>query len=87
MAAFRFALTRRSLIEETFWVEADTPEEAVDRAGNGEYDDNNITQVWSDWYDDYFEISQDFEPEPLCPLHKMVKEYNPTDSKVSEQIG
>lgn len=87
MAAFRFALTRRSLIEETFWVEADSADEALEKASNGEYDDGNITQDWIDWYDDNFEMSQDFEPEPLCPLHKMVKEYNPTDSKVSEQIG
>lgn len=76
MANFRFAVTRRSLIEETFWVEADTPEEAVEKAGNGEYDDSNITQDWIDWYDDTFENS-DIEPEPLCPLYKMVKAHEP----------
>lgn len=79
MPQYRFAVTRRSLIEETFWVEADTPEEAVDKAGNGEYDDGNITQEWIDWYDDTFEISHDFEPEPLCPLHNMVKNYKSVD--------
>ena len=79
MASFRYAVTRRSLIEETFWVEADTADEALEKAANGEYDDNNITQDWIDWYDDNFEMSQDFEPEPLCPLHKMVKEYKLVD--------
>ena len=74
MANFRYALTRRSLIEETFWVEADTPEEALEKATNGEYEDNSITQDWIDWYDDCFEHSE-LDPQPICPLYKMVKEH------------
>ena len=80
MAQYRFAVTRRSLIEETFWVEADTPGEALDRANAGNYSDDQIHTEWIDWYDDTFEISSDFEPEPLCPLHKMVKNYKSVDS-------
>jgi hypothetical protein len=74
MATHRFALTRRSIIEETFYVEADSWEEAVSIAHDGGYDDKNIHTEWIDWYDERFEPSE-FEPEVLCPLTKMVKEY------------
>ena len=78
MAQFSFAVTRRSIIAETFFVEADTPDEALEMAWDGNYSDSNIQTEWLDWYDDRFDLDHDFEPEPLCPLHKMVKEYNPT---------
>lgn len=74
MPAFRFTVARRSIIEETFTVEADSWDEALERAGNGEYDDNSVQQEWLDWYDDTFSTT-DIEPEPLDPLYKMVKEY------------
>ena len=75
MAQFRFALTRRSIIEETFFVEADSWEEAVSIAHDGGYDDKNVHTEWIDWYDDRFEPSE-FEPEVLCPLTKMIKDYS-----------
>lgn len=77
MKAFRYAVTRRSIIEETFWVEADSSLEALEMANNGDYSDDNIQTEWIDWYDDHFEMS-DIEPEPLDPLYKMVKEYDTT---------
>ena len=46
MPQYRFAVVRRSLIEETFWVQADTPEEAVDKAGNGARCGKNTTVFW-----------------------------------------
>jgi len=74
MATHKFAVSRRSIIEEIFYVEADSWEQAIEIAGDGGYDDKNIETEWIDWYDDRFEAT-DFEPEPLCPLTKMVKDY------------
>ncbi len=76
MATHRFAVSRRSIIEETFFVEADSWDEALEKARDGNYDDSKIQTEWIDWYDDHFEAASEFEPEPLCPLHKMVKEYD-----------
>jgi hypothetical protein len=71
---FRFALTRRSIIEETFFVEADSWAEAISVCHGGGYDDKNVHTEWIEWYDDHFEPSES-APEVLCPLTKMVKEY------------
>lgn len=74
MATHKFAVSRRSIVEETFWVEANSWEEATEKAFDGDYDDNNIQTEWIDWADDNFYASE-IEPVPICPLHKMVKEY------------
>lgn len=72
--AYRFAVVRRSIIEETFFVEADSEEEALDLANDGQYDDSNIETEWVDWYDEEFH-SSDREPEPICQLYRMIKEH------------
>jgi hypothetical protein len=75
LASYRYAVSRRSIIEETFFVEADSWEEAISIANDGGYDDSKVQTEWIDWYDDRFEATE-FEPEVLCPLTKMVKEYS-----------
>lgn len=72
--AFRYAFYRRSIVSETYFIEADSPEEALQRLRDGE-DEEPTPMEWIDWYDDDYTLDEDFEPEPLCPLHKMVKEY------------
>lgn len=86
MAAFRYAFYRRSIVSETYFIEANSPEEALQRLRDGE-DPEPMPMEWVDWYDDDYHPDYDFEPEPLDPLYKMVKEYNPTDTKVIENIG
>lgn len=76
MAAFRYAFYRRSLVSETYFIDADSPEEALQRLRDGEESQEPTPMEWIDWYDDDYTLDQDFEPEPLCPLHKMVKEYD-----------
>jgi hypothetical protein len=73
---FRFPVIRRSIIEETFWIDADSEEEALDLARDGNYDEKRITTEWVDWYDDEFSMDPNLEPEPLCPLYQMVKEHS-----------
>ncbi len=74
MATHRFAVSRRSIVEETFWVEADSWDDALDKAADGGYLGEGIQTEWIDWADDNFYPSE-IEPVPICPLHKMVKEY------------
>lgn len=77
MARYRWPLVRQSIIEETFWVEAETAEEAIELAHNGEYSDKDIHTEWIDWYDDSFQACPVTEPELVDPLVEMVKNYRP----------
>jgi hypothetical protein len=73
MAKFKFLMSRTSLIQESFWVEADTEEEASELAMNGEVDnDEPVRRDWIDYYDDEWSID---EKECIDPLYVMVKEY------------
>jgi hypothetical protein len=72
--AYRYAVIRRSIIEETFWIDADSEDEALDKARDGDYDESQISTEWIDWHDDDYSMDPDIEPEPLCPLYKMIKE-------------
>jgi hypothetical protein len=72
---FRFAVIRKSIIEETFFIEADSEEEALSLARDGNYKEDDVHTEWVDWYDDEFSIDPNLEPEPLCPLYQMVKEH------------
>lgn len=75
MAQFKFPVIRRSIIEETFWIEADSEDEALEMARDGNYDDKAVTTEWLDWYDDEFSMDPNIEPQPLCKLYNMVKDY------------
>ena len=73
--AFKFTFFRKSIIEEVFEVEADTLEEAEEiMYGSGSYPDP-VRSEWVDWYGQEFSTDGDFPPEPLCPLHRMIKEH------------
>lgn len=71
--AYRFTFFRKSIIEEVFEVEADTLKEA-EEIMNGSGGDL-VRSEWVDWYEQEFSKDGDFPPEPLCPLHRMIKEH------------
>ena len=74
MSLYRFTVSRRSVVTEHFTVEADSEEQALEIANNGEidYDNNAAGQSFEDWYEDEFQVTS-FEI--IDPLMKMVKEY------------
>jgi hypothetical protein len=67
---YRYQVTRRSITCETYWVEADSPEEVMEMCSNGETGDPDLEFI--DWYDDEYEIEG---REIIDPLYKMVKDY------------
>ena len=77
MAKYRYLMSRTSIIEESWWVEADSEDEAMEKAFDGEADnDEPAHRRWIDYADDEWTID---ETECIDPLYVMVKEY--------EQIG
>jgi len=70
MAKYKFQISRRSLMLETYWVEADSEEEAMEIAYDGNAGDPAME--WLDWMDNQYEVD---EVEIIDPLYKMVKEY------------
>jgi hypothetical protein len=73
VAKFRYTLKRQSIFEELFEIEAESEEEALARANDGDYA-NPYFQEWVDWYGD-FQIDEDVDPKPVCELYEMVREY------------
>ena len=74
MAKFKFLVSRTSLIEESWWVEADTEEEAVEMASNGEVDNcDPYRREWLSYYDEEWSI---YQQECIDPLYLMVKDYD-----------
>jgi hypothetical protein len=70
MAKYKFQISRRSIMLEVYWVEADSEEEAMEIAYDGNAGDPALD--WIDWMDDQYEVD---DVEILDPLYKMVKEY------------
>jgi len=70
MAKYKFQISRRSVMLETYWVEADSEEEAMEIAYDGNAGDPAME--WLDWMDDQYEVD---DVEIIDPLYKMVKEY------------
>ena len=69
---FKFTLVRAAVIDETYEVEADSQEEAMEMAHEG----NLGEPVWTefvDWRDDEWSIT---ETEEIEPLYRMVKDYD-----------
>ena len=75
MAKYRYELTRRSIVCETYFVEADSEEEAIEVLMNGAGDDPQLEFI--DWYDDNYEVEH---TECIDPLYKMVKDYETPQS-------
>ena len=72
--AYKFLVTRRSIIEEGWWVEADTEEEALEAASSGEVDNRDCDRSeWMEYNDDEWYVD---DREDLCPLHQMVLQYD-----------
>ena len=70
MPKFKFTLSRRSITLETYEIEADTEEEALEAANEGYLGDPLLE--WVDWYDGAYDIDSQ---EAIDPLYKMVKAY------------
>jgi hypothetical protein len=77
MKKFKFLMSRTSLIQESFWVEADSEEEAKELGFDGEVDNGDPDRrEWIDYYDDEWSID---ETECIDPLYVMVKDYKSVD--------
>ena len=77
MKKFKFLMSRTSLIQESFWVEADSEEEAKELGFDGEVDNGDPDRrEWIDYYDDEWSID---ETECIDPLYRMVKGYKSVD--------
>jgi hypothetical protein len=75
MKKFKFLMSRTSLIQESFWVEADSEEEAKELGFDGEVDNGDPDRrEWIGYYDDEWSID---ETECIDPLYVMVKDYQP----------
>lgn len=75
MPKYRYEITRRSIICETYWVEADSEEEALEICQNGSAEDPQLEFI--DWYDDNYEVE---DTECIDPLYRMVKDHKTVDS-------
>jgi hypothetical protein len=77
MKKFKFLMSRTSLIQESFWVEADSEEEAKELGFDGEVDNGDPDRrEWISYYDDEWSID---ETECIDPLYRMVKGYKSVD--------
>lgn len=74
MAKYRFKLYRRSIVDETFYVDADSEEEALEIAEN-EPPDPDGDPTWLEWLDEGYEIDTAEPPEIIDPLYRMVKDH------------
>ena len=76
MKKFKFLMSRTSLIEESYWVEADSEDEAQQMGFDGEIDNKEPDyRKWIDYRDNEWSID-----ETVCidPLYRMVKDYKET---------
>lgn len=69
---FKFTLVRAAVIDEFYEIEADSEEEALSIALDGNYGDPIRTE-FVDWRDDEFSA---VDCEDLEPLYRMVKDYD-----------
>ena len=73
MAKFKFTLCRAAVIDEYYEIEADSEEEALSLALDGNYGDPVRTE-FVDWRDDEYQVCDE---ELIEPLYRMVKDYDP----------
>lgn len=76
MAQYRFQLVRAAVIDEYYEIEADSEEEALEIAYNGDLGDPVRTE-FVDWRDDEYGV---VDKESIDPLYVMVKDYKSVDS-------
>ena len=76
MAQYRFQLVRAAVIDEYYEIEADSEEEALEIAYNGDLGDPIRTE-FVDWRDDEYGV---VDKESIDPLYVMVKYYKSVDS-------
>ena len=74
MPKFKFTLCRAAVIDEYYEIEADSEEEALSSALDGNYGDPVRTE-FVDWRDDEFSA---VDCEDIEPLYRMVKDSDPT---------
>lgn len=75
MPKFKFEITRRSIMCETYFVEADSEEEALEICADGDVPEPILEFI--DWYDESYEVEG---KECVDPLYVMVKDYKSVDS-------
>jgi len=68
----KFTFWRNSIVSESFYVEAESEEEARKKLDNCDYE-SEVTE-FVDWATGDFEIE---DVEELDPLYRMVKDYDP----------
>lgn len=73
MPKLKVILVRAAVIDEYYEVEADSEEEALEIAYDGNLGDP-IKTDFVDWRDDEYQVC---DVEQLDPLYVMVKDYNP----------
>jgi DNA-dependent RNA polymerase auxiliary subunit epsilon len=71
----KFTFWRNSIVSESFYVEAETEEEAREKLDRCEYDSE--VSEFIDWATDDFVLE---DTEELDPLYRMVKDYKSVDS-------
>ena len=78
MATHKFILVRAARIDEYYEIEADSEEEALEIAYNGDLGDPVRTE-FVDWRDDEYGV---VDKESIDPLYVMVKDYKSVDNLV-----
>ena len=76
MPKFRYTVVRAAVIDEYYEIEADSEEEALSIAFDGEAGDPVRTE-FVDWRDDEYAV---VDTECIDPLYRMVKDYKTVDS-------
>ena len=72
MPKYKFIIVRAAVIDEYYEVEADTEQEAIEVAYNGELPEPYKTE-FVDWRDDEWQVA---DKEEIEPLYRMVKDYD-----------
>jgi len=75
MPKFEFQISRRSITCETYWVEADSEEEALEICNDGNIPEPMIEFL--DWLDDDYQVDS---KECIDPLYRMVKDFESVDN-------
>ena len=75
MPKYKFTICRAAVIDEYYEIEADSEEEALSTAADGNYGDPVRTE-FVDWRDDEFSA---VDCEDIDPLYRMVKDYKSVD--------
>lgn len=71
MAKFKYILCRAAIVDEYYEVEADSEQEALELAYDGNLG-NPYNSEFIDWRDEEYQIC---DSEPIEPLYQMVKDY------------